>query len=162
MLWCFLYGSDYLLDRRVCRVLTDAHFLRLARRNREAGLPKLLLLRPNFNCYYGVKIQQSRTPRSNRYQKIKFLKRKQKLRKPIAAFRTVILKLDSEHSEHLGQSLNQAWFVELTEVILMISMYFIIRHTLGALVTTRPIPYLYQTLSVLRKLPLELHCVLLE
>ena len=31
-----------------------------------------------------------------------------------------------------------------------------------ALVTTRPIPYLHQTSSVLRRLPLELHFVLLE
>ena len=31
-----------------------------------------------------------------------------------------------------------------------------------SLVTTRPIPYLHQTSSVLRKLPLELLCVLLE
>ena len=30
------------------------------------------------------------------------------------------------------------------------------------LVTTRPIPYLHQTSSVLRKSPLELLCVLLE
>ena len=48
-------------------VLMDAHFLRLAHRNRKAGLPKLSLLCPlgrNCNCYYGVKIQQLRTPRS--------------------------------------------------------------------------------------------------
>ena len=31
-----------------------------------------------------------------------------------------------------------------------------------SLVTTRPIPYLHQTSSVLRKSPLELFCVLLE
>ena len=82
----------------------NAHFLHIARRNREAGLPKLLLLHPlgrNFICYYGVKIQQSRTPRSIWYQKIKFLKHKEKLRKPTAAFQTVTLKLDSEISNYL-------------------------------------------------------------
>ena len=44
----------------------NGHTFSASRRNREAGLPKFMLLRPlgcNFNCYYRVKIQQSKTPR---------------------------------------------------------------------------------------------------
>ena len=77
------------------RVVTDAHFLRLAHNSREAGLPKLMLLRPlgrtfvimgyNFNNRELLEVTDIKIFNLSFVNKV-----------PIAASRTVISKLNSE------------------------------------------------------------------